>query len=148
MAGNVGVAITRNKETGCCGNKAFLIVVENDGYSVEEYPSFEFGVEDFEGCFSFSLENELYFCVQKTLYQFIKDLHTWKKLTYDMQIVRYGTACVSLEHGTIIAGGCEYTSHQHGMDGENPFRSSYVKELKDNCVMTVSYTHLTLPTKA
>lgn len=99
MAGNLDVAIS--------GNKAFLVLVEDDGYTVEEYPSKVFGVKDFEGCFSFSLENQLYFCVQKTLYQFIKDQRKWKQLIYNMEIVRYGTACVSLDKGTIIAGGAE-----------------------------------------
>ena len=119
MTGNFGVAIS--------GNKAFLILVENDGYTVEEYQCFDFGVADFKGCFSFSLETELYLCVKKTLYQFIKDQRTWKKLTYDMNILRYGTACVSLEQGTIIAGGCESCG--------NTFPCGEVKELKDSCVL-------------
>ena len=111
MAGNFGVAIRRNK--------AVLILVDNDGYSLEEYQCLDFGVAHFEGCVSFLLENQLYFCIKKTLYQFIKNQRTWKKLSYDMKIVRYGAACVSLKEGTIIAGGCEF-------DGE-------VEELKDSC---------------
>ena len=114
MAGNFGVAISENK--------AFLVSVENDGYSIEEYLCTDFGVKDFEGCFSFSLENELYFCARRTLYQFIKEQHKWKELAgSNMEIVRYGTACVSLEKGTIIAGGEEF-------DG---VRTS---KLKDSCV--------------
>ena len=120
MEGNFGVAIR--------GNKASLILVENDGYSVTHYSCYEFGVENFEGCFSFSLNDQTYFCIKTTLWQLIKYKLTWRKLTYDgIKIIRYGTACVSLEQGTIIAGGCE--------SGANHFPRPDVKVLRDSCVL-------------
>ena len=114
MTSNLGLALSEDK--------AFLILVENDGYTVEEYPCTEFGVKNFEGCFSFTLENQLYFGVQKTLYQFLKDQRKWEVLAYPMKVVRHGTACVSLKHGTIIAGGSE-------SDGV------MTPKLKDSCVL-------------
>ena len=103
-------------------DKALLVVVENDGYSVEEYPSTDFGVKNFDGCFSFTLENDLYLCVRKIIYRFCQDEHKWKELIDSMDTIRYGTSCVSLQQGTLIAGGQEHNGCQ------NP-------KLTDNCIL-------------
>lgn len=86
---------------------AFLVVVENDGYSVEEYPCTDFEVKDFDGCFSFSVQNELHFCVRRRIYHFNKETHKWEELIDSMDVVRNGPACVSLKEGTLITGGEE-----------------------------------------
>lgn len=103
-------------------DKALLVVVENDGYSVEEYPSTDFGVKNFDGCFSFTLENDLYLCVRKNIYRFCQDEHKWKELIDSMDTIRYGTSCVSLQQGTLITGGQEHDGCQ------NP-------KLTDNCLL-------------
>ena len=114
MSGNLGVAFSEDK--------AFLVLVENDGYSQEEYPCTDFGVKDFEGCFSFSLKDDLYISVRKAIYHFNKEQHKWKELVDSFEIIRNGPACVSLEQGTLITGGEE-------SDG------CHTQELTDSCFL-------------
>jgi len=127
MVANLGVAISQDKD------KAFLVSVENDGFTLEEYPCTFFEVKDFDGCFSFILKNQLYFCVKQTIYQFISEGQTWKRLTTKIEVVRRGTACVSLKQGTIIAGGCESVDEKD----PNPADScTLIREQEGNLVAT------------
>ena len=45
----------------------------------------------------------------------------------------------------LAPGGCEVTDTSHLVEGENGFE---VKGQGASCLLPVSYTHLTLPTKA
>ena len=107
---------------------AFLIVVENDGYSVEEYPCTDFGVKNFEGCYYFTLQDELYFCVRKRIHHFNREELKWHELMDSMEVVRDGPACVSLQEGTLITGG-----EESGDDN-----ASY---LSDRCVLVKKDEH-------
>ena len=125
MSRNLGLALS--------GDTAFLIMVENDGYTVEEFKCTDFGIKNFEGCFSFTIEHELYFCVRKKLHYFNKDQYKWKEMIDSMETIRNGPACVSLEQGTIITGGEE--SDDVGL----PKLSNtcvLIKHQDDNLVMT------------
>ena len=102
---------------------AFLVAVENDGYTLEEYPCTHFEVKDFDGCFSFTIQNEIYFCVRKRIYHFSKDEYKWNELIDSMEIIRNGPACVPLKVGTLITGGEESGG---GEGGDN---------LSDRCVL-------------
>ena len=104
--------------------KVFLISVENDKFSVEEYPCTEFGLNDLDGCFSFYLDDKILFCAEKSIFLFNENKHRWVKLTSRMDVVRFGTRSVSLKEGTIIAGGCE-------SDGKS------IPELTDSCVLLI-----------
>ena len=116
MEGNLGIAISS------FGNKVVLVSVENEGFAVEEYPCTEFGVNDLEGCFSFCFGDQLFFCVRKSIFQFIPKKNKWVKLSQRMEVARFGTACVALKKGVVIAGGSE-------SDGKG------VPELTDSCVL-------------
>ena len=99
--------MSENMELALTEDKAFLVKVENDGHSMEKYSCTDFGVDDFEGCFSFKLENEVYFSVGKNLHCFNKGEQNWKKISNAMPTIRNGPAYVSLEQGTIVIGGEE-----------------------------------------
>ena len=110
------VGVATNQHT------VFLITVENDNFAVEEYPCAEFGVNDLDGCFSFCLKDQIFFCAEKNVFWFHSIKHKWVKLNTRMEVVRFGTRSVSLKDGTIVAGGCE-------SDGKG------IPELTDNCVL-------------
>ena len=97
--------MSRNLGLAFSGDTAFVIMVENDGYTIEEYKCTDFGIKNFDGCFAFTIEKELYICVRKQLHHFDKDEYKWKEMIDVMESIRCGPACVSLEQGTIITGG-------------------------------------------
>ena len=96
--------------------------VENDNFEVEEYPCTEFGVNDLDGCFSFCLKNQIFFCADKNVYSFNPIKELWIKISKRLDKVRFGAASVSLKEGAIVAGGRE-------SDGKG------VPELTDSCVL-------------
>ena len=75
-----------NMELALTADKAFLLIVENDGHRMEKFSCADFGVDDFEGCFSFKLENEVYFSVGNDLHCFNKDSQNWKKVSNAMPV--------------------------------------------------------------
>ena len=101
---------------------AFLVSVANENFTVEEYPSREFGVNDLDGCYTFSLKDRIFFCAEKNVYGYNPTKQKWIKIAKRMDVVRYGAASVSLKEGAIVAGGKE-------SDGKG------IPELTDSCVL-------------
>ena len=103
-------------------NTVFLISVENDNFAVEEYPSKEFGVSDLDGCYSFFIKDMIFFCAEKNVFGYDPQKHKWVKIPKRLNVVRYGSASVSLKAGAIVAGGREG-------DGKG------IPEITDSCVL-------------
>ena len=111
------LGIATNSET------VFLISVENDNFAVEEYPFKEFGVKNLDGCYSFFIKDTIFFCAEKNVFGYDPQKHQkWVKTPTRLNVVRYGSASVSLKAGAIVAGGREG-------DGKG------IPELTDSCVL-------------
>ena len=103
-------------------NSVFLISVENDNFAIEDYPCTEFGVNDLDGCYSFYINDHIFFCAEKNVFGYNPQKHKWVKIAKRLNVVRYGCATVSLKEGAIVAGGREG-------DGKG------IPELTDSCVL-------------
>ena len=112
------------KQLGIATNSStvFLISVENDNFAVEEYPCTEFGVNDLDSSYSFILKDHIFFVAEKNVFGYNPLKHKWIKIAKRLNVVRYGSASVSLKEGAIIAGGKE-------SDGKG------IPEITDSCVL-------------
>ena len=100
--GDIGVktrsGIAINSDT------VFLITVENDNFTIQHYPSKEFGVNDLDSSYSFQLKKQIFLCVEKTLFGFHQEKQKWIRFKR-MDAVRFGATSVSLKEGAIVSGG-------------------------------------------